>query len=63
MMDSKQVIERLRASPNRSRIARETGLKYMHLSRIAWGKVKDPGSSIIDKLRAYYEANPQDGLQ
>ena len=61
-MDTQQVIERLKTAKNRAEIGRVTGIKYMHLSRIAWGKVKSPGGLMVDKLRAYFEANPDDGL-
>lgn len=39
---------------NRAAVARETGLPYMYLARVAWGKIKNPGSRQIDILRAYF---------
>lgn len=54
-MDTHQVIERLKAEPNRAIVARETGMDYMYLSRLAWGKTIRPSAEKIDQLRAYYQ--------
>lgn len=53
-MDTAQVIERLRAA-KRKEVADATGLKYMWLSRVCWGDIKEPSSQKIDLLRAYFE--------
>ena len=57
-MNTDQVIERLRRS-NRAEVSRATGIDYMHLSRVVWGKIKNPGSKYIDKLREHFESNPE----
>ena len=46
-MTKDEVIQRL-SRENRAEIARATGLRYMYLSRIAWGQIKNPGSDQID---------------
>ena len=52
-MDTKQVIDLLRAS-KRTDVAKATGLKYMWLSRVVWGDIKEPSSQKIDLLRHYF---------
>lgn len=52
-MTRDEVIQRL-SSVNRAEVARATGIRYMYLSRLAWGKIKNPGSSQIDVLRNYF---------
>lgn len=52
-MDTAQVIERLKNS-KRVDVARATGLKYMWLSRVVWGDIKEPSSQKIDVLRDYF---------
>lgn len=56
-MTRDEVIQRL-SQENRAAVSRATGLRYMYLSRLAWGKIKNPGSGQIDKLRAYFEGRP-----
>lgn len=56
-MDTQQVIERLRAA-KRTEVAKATGLKYMWLSRVVWGDIKEPSSQKIDLLRAYFSSTP-----
>lgn len=56
-MNTEQVIDRLRAS-KRADVAKATGLKYMWLSRVAWGHIKTPGSQKIDLLRDYFSQAP-----
>lgn len=51
-MTKDEVIQRL-SKCNRAQVARDTGLKYMWLARLEWGKMKDPGSSKFDALRSY----------
>lgn len=51
-MTKDEVIQRL-AQCNRAQVARDTGLRYMWLCELAWGTMKDPGSSKLDKLRSY----------
>jgi hypothetical protein len=47
---------------NRAAVSRDTGLPYMYLARVAWGKIKNPGSQQMDKLRTYFLARDvQDG--
>ena len=53
-MNVDQVIQRLKTAPNRQAIANATGLKYMYLSRLAWGEIKDPGASKLERLRDYF---------
>lgn len=57
-MTKDEVIQRL-SRENRAEIARATGLRYMYLSRIAWGQIKNPGSDQIDILRTYFEGRQQ----
>ena len=52
-MTKDEVIRRL-GQENRAEIARATGLRYMYLSRLAWGKIKNPGSDQVDTLRSYF---------
>ena len=54
-MDTEQVIERLKAA-KRTDVARATGLKYMWLSRVVWGDIKEPSSQKVDLLRAYFSS-------
>lgn len=51
-MTKDEVVRRL-ARMNRAQIARDTGLNYMWLYDVKRGKIKEPGSIKMDKLRAY----------
>jgi len=42
---------------NRQKVARETGMDYMWLSRLVWGKIKNPRADNLDKLREYLQRN------
>jgi hypothetical protein len=55
MLSVHEVIERLKTAPNRQAVADATGLKYMYLSRLAWGEIKEPGATKLDKLREYFK--------
>lgn len=48
-----EIAQRLRQS-NRAEVSRKTGLKYRYLRNIMNGDIGDPGSSRMDKLRAYF---------
>lgn len=54
MLSVSEVIERLKVAPNRQAVADATGLKYMYLSRLAWGDIKEPGATKLEKLRDYF---------
>jgi hypothetical protein len=45
------------AGMNRQEVARETKLDYMWLSRLVWGKIKNPRASNLDRLRDYLQRN------
>lgn len=49
-------IRRRLSQTNRAQVARDTGLPYMYLARVAWGKIKNPGTRQTDILRAHFLA-------
>jgi len=51
-MDKEEVRRRL-GQYNRMEVHRETGIPYMWLARLEWGKINDPRSTRMDQLRAY----------
>ncbi len=51
-MTKDEAVERL-SKMNRQKVARETGMDYMWLSRLVWGKIKNPRAANLDKLREY----------
>lgn len=53
-MNSAEVIQKVREVPNRKALSRESGVSYDYLCRLAQGRIKDPGASKVDKLRAYF---------
>lgn len=54
-MTSDEVIRRVKETPNRKQLARDTGLPYDYLCRLAKDRIRDPGSSKIDLLREHFE--------
>jgi predicted transcriptional regulator len=57
-MTSDEVIQKVKAVPNRRELARQTGLPYDYLCRLAGGRIQDPGSSKIDLLREHFQRAP-----
>lgn len=58
-MTSDEVIQRVKAAPNRKELARRTGLPYDYLCRLAGDRIRDPGSSKIDLLRDFFQREAQ----
>lgn len=58
-MDSAEVIRKLKSAPNRRVVADATGVRYDYLCKLVYGLIKSPGSAHMDKLRDYYQRNPQ----
>lgn len=54
-MTSDEVIRRVRESPNRRALSRETGLPYNYLCRLAEGRIREPGAHKVDVLRDHFE--------
>lgn len=58
-MTRDEVIQRLATAKNRAEVSRATGLHYVYLSKVAWGKIKNPGSAQVDRLRDYFAQQDQ----
>lgn len=57
-MTSNEVIQKLRES-NRAEASRGTGIPYGYLCKLVYGKIQDPGTSKIEKLREYFAREAQ----
>lgn len=54
-MDRDEVIQRLKAAPNRRAVSDETGIRYDYLCKVVYGLIKNPGSAQIDLLRDHFQ--------
>lgn len=59
MMTMDEVIQRLKAAPNRSAVAKAADVPYGYVNKLVYGEITNPGVKYIEKLVVYFERQGQ----